>query len=193
MLSRRTADLKHEDCRINFCRATPCRLPPLKIALPALAADGFPSAFPSSQAGYRDARVSGEGSDTHSKIASVCLYALSLSIGKELTERIRKIRLRDLVECSQLVHQFCRDVLCDAAFDVAIHHPRDSHALRHFTLGQPLTVAKPAEPVRYIVNFLVLAVPPMELLRLLQPTRSAQREAMDIQGQIPHMRILCAA
>ena len=148
------------------------------MSLPASYADNLSSALPFLQAADRDAHFSCKGFLPHAKRFPVCPDADSLSIIKEMIEFIQEVCHRDPVELRQPIHLLRFDMLCETLLDSLVDAVGHAHLVRNFHLHQPTAVSAPAEPVRYIVNLLISAIPLIELGRLQNLPRGAQYKTM---------------
>ena len=77
--------------------------------------------------------------------------------------------------------------VCPDADSLSIIHP---YLICHFHLHQTFAVSAPAEPVRYIIDLLISAIPLIELGRLQNLPRGAQYKTMYVKRCIPHNGIL---
>ena len=133
------------------------------MPFPAFYADNLSAALPLLQATDWDAHFSCKGFLTHTKGFPVCPDTNSLSIIKEMIEFIQEVRHRNSVELRQPIHLLRFDMLCETFLNSLVNTVGHSYLVCHFHLHQPLAVSAPAEPVRYIVDFLISAIPLIEL------------------------------
>ena len=160
------------------------------MPFPAFYADNLSATLPFLQATDRDAHLSCKGFLTHTKGFPVCPDADSLSIIKEMIEFIQKVCHRDSIELCQPIYLLRFNMLREPFFDSLVNTMGHSHLVCHFLLHKPTAVSAPAEPVRYIVNFLISAIPLIELGRLQNLPRGAQYKTMYVKRCIPHNGIL---
>ena len=114
----------------------------------------------------------------HAKRFPVCPDANSLSIIKEMIEFIQEVCYRDTVELRQPIYLLRFNVLCKTFLDSLVDTVGHTHFICHFHLHQPFTVSAPAEPVRYIIDFFISAIPLIELGGLQNLPRGAQYETV---------------
>jgi len=136
------------------------------MPLPAFYADNLSAALPFLQTTDWDSHFSRKRFLTHTKGFTVCPDADSLSIIKEMIEFIQEVCHRDPVELRQPIHLLRFDMLRKSFLDGLVDTVGHSHLVCNFHLHQPLAVSAPAEPVRYIVDLLISAIPLIELGRL---------------------------
>jgi len=148
------------------------------VPLPAFYADNLSAALPLLQATDRDAHFSCKGFLTHTKGFPVCPDADSLSIIKEMVEFIQKVRYRNSIELCQPIYLLRFNVLREPFLDGFVNTVGHSHLVCHFYLHQTFAVPAPTEPVRYIIDLLISAIPLIELGRLQNFTWGAQYETM---------------
>ena len=87
---------------------------------------------------------------------------------------IQKVRYRNTIELRQPVYLLRFNVLCKAFLDGLVDAVGHTHLVCYFHLHQALAVSAPTEPVRYIIDFLISAIPLIELGRLQNLPRGAQ-------------------
>ena len=153
-------------------------MPVFEVPFPAFYADNLSPALPFLQAADRDAHFSRKRFFTHTKRFPVCPDAVGLSIVKEMIELIQEICHRNSVELCQSIYLVRFNMLCKAFLDGfvnAVSHPR---LICYFYLQKPFAVSAPAEPVRYIVNLLISAIPLIELGRFQNLPWSAQYKTL---------------
>ena len=150
----------------------------LKMPFPAFYADNLSSALPFLQAPNRNTHFSCKRFLTHAKGFPVCPDTNSLSIIKEMIEFIQEVCHRDSIELRQPIHLLRFNMLREPFFDGLVNTMGHSHLVCHFHLHKPTAVSAPAEPVRYIVDFLISAIPLIELGRLQNLPRGAQYKTM---------------
>ena len=155
----------------NLCSA-------FEILLPAFYADNLSSALPFLQAPNRYSHFSCKRLLAHAEGFPVCPDADSLSIIKEMVEFIQKVRYRNAIELCQPIHLLWFDMLCETFLNGLIDTVSHTHLVCHFHLHQSLAVSAPAEPVRYIVDLLISAIPLIELGRFQNLSWGAQYETM---------------
>jgi len=155
----------------NLCSA-------FEILLPAFYADNLSSALPFLQAPNRYSHFSRKRFLPHAEGFPVCPDADSLSIIKEMIEFIQKICHRDSVELRQPIHLLRFDMLRKSFLDSLVDTVGHPHFLCHFHLHKPTAVSAPAEPVRYIIDLLIFAIPLIELGGLQNLPWGAQYETM---------------
>ena len=148
------------------------------MPFPAFYADNLSAALPFLQATDRDSHFSRKSFLTHTKGFTVCPDTNSLSIVKEMIEFIQEVRHRNTVELCQPIHLLRFNMLRKTFLDGLVDTVGHSNLVCNFHLHQPLAVSAPAEPVRYIVNLLISAIPLIELGRLQNLPRGAQYKTM---------------
>ena len=148
------------------------------MPFPAFYADNLSAALPFLQATDRDAHFSCKWFLAHAKRFPVCPDADSLSIIKEMIEFIKKVCYWDTVELSQPIHLLRFNMLREPFLDGLVDTVGHTHLVCHFHLHQTFAMSTPAEPVRYIIDFLISAIPLIELGRLQNLPRGAQYETM---------------
>ena len=148
------------------------------MPLPAFYADNLSAALPFLQTTDWDSHFSRKRFLTHTKGFPVCPNADSLSIIKEMIEFIQEVCHRNSVELSQPIHLLRFNMLCKAFLDSLVNTVGHAHFICHFHLHQAFAVSAPTEPVRYIVDFLISAIPLIELGRLQNLPRGAQYKTM---------------
>ena len=151
---------------------------PLKVPLPAFYTDNFSSTLPFLQAPNRDPHFSCKRFLSHAIGFPICPDADSLSIIKEMIGSIQEVCYRDTVELRQPIYFFRFNVLCKAFLDGLVDTVGHTHLVCHFHLHQPFAVSAPTEPVRYIIDLLISAIPLIKLGGLQNFTRGAQNETM---------------
>ena len=125
-----------------------------------------------------DAHFSRKGFLSHSKGFPICPDADSLSIIKEMIEFIQEVCHRDSIELCRPIHLLRFNVLCKTFLDGFVNAVSHPHFICHFHLHKPAAVSAPAEPVRYIIDLLISAIPLIELGRLQNFPRGAQHKTM---------------
>ena len=148
------------------------------MPFPAFYADNLSAALPFLQTTDWDSHFSRKRFLSHTKGFTVCPDADSLSIIKEMIEFIQEVRHRNSVELRQPIHLLRFDMLCKAFLDGLVNTVGHAHFLCHFHLHKPTAVSAPAEPVRYIIDLLISAIPLIELGRLQNLPRGAQYKTM---------------
>ena len=148
------------------------------MPFPAFYADNLSAALPFLQATDWDSHFSRKRFLTHAKGFPVCPDANSLSIIKEMIEFIYEICHRNSVELRQPIHLLRFNMLREPFFDGLVNTMGHSHLVCNFHLHQPLAVSAPAEPVRYIIDFLISAIPLIELGRFQNLPWGAQHKTM---------------
>jgi len=103
-----------------------------------------------------------------------------LSIVKEMIEFIQEICHRDSIKLCQPIYLVRFNMLREPFLDGLVDTVGHSHFVCHFHLHKPTAVSAPAEPVRYIIDFLIPAIPLIELGRLQNLPRGTQYETMYI-------------
>ena len=101
-----------------------------------------------------------------------------MSIIKEMIEFIQEVCHRNSIELRQPIYLLRFNVLCKTFLDSLVDTVGHTHFVCYFHLHQPLAVSAPAEPVRYIIDFLISAIPLIELGGLKDLPRGAQYETM---------------
>ena len=150
------------------------------MAFPAFYADNLSATLPFLQATDWDSHFSCKWFLSHSKGFPVCPDTDSLSIIKEMIEFIQEVRHRNSVELRQPIHLLRFNMLREAFLDGLVGTVGHAHFVCHFHLHKPTAVSAPTEPVRYIVDLLIPAIPLIELGRLQNFPRGAQYETMNI-------------
>ena len=145
-------------CSLSLCS-------PLKVPLPAFYADNLSTALPLLQATDRDAHFSCKRFLPHAKGFPVCPDTNSLSIIKEMIEFIQEICHRDSIKLCQPIYLVRFNMLRKAFLDGFVNAVSHPYLICHFHLHQTFAVSAPAEPVRYIIDFLISAIPLIELGR----------------------------
>ena len=107
-----------------------------------------------------------------------------------MIEFIQEVRHRNSVELCQSIHLLRFDMLCETFLNSLVNTVGHSYLVCNFHLHQPLAVSAPAEPVRYIIDLLISAIPLIELGRLQNLPRGAQYKTMYVKRCIPHNGIL---
>ena len=123
-----------------------------EILLPGLSADLLSSRFPFLQASNRDPGCSGKGFPSQPQRLPIGPDTVSLSIIEETIEFIHEIRHRNPIEARQL--------------------------FRHRRLQESFAVSAPTKPVRDIPNFLISAIPLIELGSIQNFPRGAKYETV---------------
>ena len=95
-----------------------------------------------------------------------------------MIEFIQEVRHRNGVELRQPIHLLRFNMLSEPFLDGLVDTVGHSHFVCHFHLHKPTAVSAPAEPVRYIIDFLISAIPLIELGRLQNLPRGAQYKTM---------------
>lgn len=160
------------------------------MPFPAFYADNLSAALPLLQATDWDSHFSRKRFLAHTKGFPVCPDADSLSIIKEMIEFIQEVRHRNSVELRQPIHLLRFNMLRKAFLDGLVNTVGHPHLVCHFHLHESLAVSAPTEPVRYIIDLLISAIPLIELGRLQNLPRGAQYKTMYVQRCIPHNGIL---
>ena len=101
-----------------------------------------------------------------------------MSIIKKMIEFIQEVRHWNSVELRQPIHLLRFDMLRKAFLDGFVDTVCHSHLVCDLDLHESLAMPAPAEPVRYIVDLLVSAIPLIKLGRLQNLPRGAQYETM---------------
>ena len=101
-----------------------------------------------------------------------------MSIIKEMIEFIQEVRHRNSVELRQPIHLLRFNMLREPFLDAFVNTVGHAHFICYFYLHKSTAVSAPAEPVRYIIDFLISAIPLIELGRLQNLPRGAQHETM---------------
>ena len=148
------------------------------MPFPAFYADNLSAALPFLQAADRDSHFSRKRFLAHTKGFPICPDADSLSIVQEMIELIQKICHRNTVELRQPVHLLRFNMLRKTFLDGFVNAVSHPYLICHFCLHQATAVSAPAEPVRYIIDLLISAIPLIELGRLQNLPRGAQYETM---------------
>ena len=143
----------------NLCSA-------FEILLPAFYADNLSSALPFLQAPNRYSHFPRKRFLSHAIGFPVCPDADSLSIIKEMVKFIQEVCYRNTIELSQPIYLLRFNMLCKAFLDSLVDTMSHSHLVCNFHLHESLAMPAPAEPVRYIIDFLISAIPLIELGRL---------------------------
>lgn len=136
------------------------------MPFPAFYADNLSAALPLLQATDRNAHFSRKRFLTHAKGFPVCPDANSLSIIKEMIEFIQEVRHRNSVELRQPIYLVRFNMPRKTFLDGFVNAVRHPYLICHFHLHQAFAVSAPAEPVRYIIDLLISAIPLIELGRL---------------------------
>ena len=95
-----------------------------------------------------------------------------------MIEFIQEVRHRDSIKLCQPVHLVRFNMLCEPFLDGLVDTVGHTHLVCHFHLHKPTAVSAPAEPVRYIIDLLISAIPLIELGRLQNLPRGAQYKTM---------------
>ena len=95
-----------------------------------------------------------------------------------MIEFIQEICHRNSIELCQPIYFVRFNVLCEAFLNGLVNTVGHAHLVRHLHLRQSLDVSAPAEPVRYIVDLLISAIPLIELGSLQNLPRGAQYKTM---------------
>lgn len=148
------------------------------MPFPAFYADNLSSAFPFLQAPNRNSHFSCEGFLSHAKGFPICPDADSLSIIKEMIEFIQEVRYRDTVELRQPIYLLRFNMLCKALLNSLVDAVGHAHLVRNLHLRQSFAVPEPAEPVRYIIDLLISAIPLIKLSSLPNLPWDAQYKTM---------------
>lgn len=85
---------------------------------------------------------------------------------KKMIEFIQEVRHRNSVELRQPIHLLRFNMLRKAFLDGLVNTVGHPHLVCHFHLHESLAVSAPTEPVRYIIDLLISAIPLIELGRL---------------------------
>ena len=101
-----------------------------------------------------------------------------MSIIKEVVKFIQEVCYRDTIELSQPIHLLRLNMLREPFLDGFINTVGHTHFVCHFYLHQPFAVSTPTEPVRYIIDFFISAIPLIKLCGLQNFTRGAQNKTM---------------
>ena len=91
-----------------------------------------------------------------------------------MIEFIQEICHRNSVELRQPIHLLRFNMLREPFFDGLVNTMGHSHLVCHFNLHQTFAVSAPTEPVRYIVDFLISAIPLIKLGGFQDIARGAQ-------------------
>ena len=148
------------------------------MPFPAFYADNLSAALPFLQTTDWDSHFSRKRFLTHTKGFPICPDANSLSIVKEMIEFIQEVRHRNSVELRQPIHLLRFDMLREPFLDCLVDAVGHSHLVCHFHLHQSLAVSAPAEPVRYIIDLLISAIPLIKLGGFQTLARGAQYKTM---------------
>ena len=148
------------------------------MPLPAFYADNLSATLPFLQATDWDAHFSRKRFLTHAKGFPVCPDANSLSIIKEMIEFIQEICHRDSIKLCQPIYLIRFNMLRKTFLDGLVDTVGHAHLVRNLHLHQTFAVSAPAEPVRYIIDLLISAIPLIELGRLQNLPWGAQYETM---------------
>ena len=160
------------------------------MPFPAFYADNLSAALPFLQTTDWDSHFSRKRFLTHTKGFTVCPDADNLSIIKEMIEFIQKVCHRDSIELCQSIYLLRFDMLRKTFLDGFVNAVSHPYLICHFHLHQTFAVSAPAEPVRYIIDLLISAIPLIELGRLQNLPRGAQYKTMYVKRCIPHNGIL---
>ena len=95
-----------------------------------------------------------------------------------MIEFIQKVRYRNAIELCQPIHLLRFDMLREPFLDSLIDTVGHAHFVCNFHLHKSLAVPAPAEPVRYIVDLLISAIPLIELGSLQNLPWGAQYETV---------------
>ena len=95
-----------------------------------------------------------------------------------MIEFIQEIRNRNPIELCQPIYLLRFNMLREAFLDGLVDTVGHTHLVCHFHLHQTFAVSAPAEPVRYIINLLISAIPLIKLGRLQNLPRGAQYKTM---------------
>lgn len=101
-----------------------------------------------------------------------------MSIIKEMIEFIQEVRYRDTVELRQPIYLLRFNMLCKALLNSLVDAVGHAHLVRNLHLRQSFAVPEPAEPVRYIIDLLISAIPLIKLSSLPNLPRGAQYKTM---------------
>lgn len=148
------------------------------MPFPAFYADNLSAALPLLQATDRNAHFSRKRFLTHAKGFPICPDANSLSIIKEMIEFIQEVRYRNSIKLCQPIYLVRFNMLRKTFLDGFVNAVRHPYLICHFHLHQAFAVSAPAEPVRYIIDLLISAIPLIELGRLQNLPRGAQYKTM---------------
>ena len=148
------------------------------MPFPAFYADNLSAALPFLQTTDWDSHFPRKRFLAHAEGFPICPDADSLSIIKEVVKFIQEVCYRNTVELSQPIYLFRFNVLCKAFLDGLVDTMGHSHSISHFYLHQSLAVSAPTEPVRYIIDFLVSAIPLIKLCGLQYLPWGAQYKTM---------------
>ena len=148
------------------------------MPFPAFYADNLSAALPLLQATDWDAHFSCKGFLTHTKGFPVCPDTNSLSIIKEMIEFIQEICHRDSIKLCQPIYLIRFNMLRKTFLDGLVNTVGHAHFVCYFYLHKSFAVSAPAEPVRYIIDFLISAIPLIELGCLQNLPRGAQYKTM---------------
>ena len=91
---------------------------------------------------------------------------------------IQEICYRNIIELRQSFHLLRVNMLREAFFDSLVDAMGHSHLVRNLHLHQALAVSAPAEPIRYILDFLISAIALIELGGLQNLPWGAQYETV---------------
>ena len=91
---------------------------------------------------------------------------------------IQEVRYRDTVELRQPIYLLRFNMLRKTFLDGFVNAVRHPYLICHFHLHQAFAVSAPAEPVRYIIDLLIPAIPLIELCRLQNLPWGAQYKTM---------------
>ena len=152
--------------------------PAFEVPFPAFYADNLSAALPFLQAPDRNTHFSCKRFLTHAKGFPVCPDTNSLSIIKEMIEFIQEICHRDSIKLCQPIYLVRFNMLRKTFLDGFVNAVSHPYLICHFHLHQTFAVSAPTEPVRYIVDFLISAIPLIELGRLQNLPRGAQYKTM---------------
>ena len=152
--------------------------PTFEVPFPAFYADNLSAALPFLQTTDWDSHFSRKRFLTHTKGFPVRPDAVGLSIVKEMVEFIQEVRHWNSVELCQPIYFLRFYMLRKTFFDSLIDTVGHPHLICHFHLHKSFAVSAPAEPVRYIIDFLISAIPLIELGRLQNLPRGVQYKTM---------------
>ena len=95
-----------------------------------------------------------------------------------MIEFIQKVCHRDSIELCQPIYLLRFDMLRKTFLDGFVNAVRHPYLICHFHLHKPTAVSAPAEPVRYIIDFLISAIPLIKLGGFQNLARGAQYETV---------------
>ena len=152
--------------------------PTFEVPLPAFYANNLSAALPFLQTANRYSHFPCKWFLSHAERFPICPDAVGLSIVKETIKLIQEICHWHIVELCQPFHLLRFNMLCKTFFDSLVDAMGHSHLVRDLHLHESLAVSAPTEPVRHILDFLVSAIPLIELRSLQNLPRGAQYETM---------------